>query len=52
MSMSLHAYLLRPLTKEIEENRDIMRGKIPDNIDIRTKQTQVDAFRFYAIDFS
>src|SRR2546426_10492365 len=38
MGMSLYFDLIRLFAKYIEQDRYIMRGKIPDDIDITTKQ--------------
>ena len=52
MGMRLHFNLFRFFVKEVKQDRNIVRGKIPNNIDIITIQPQIDSFCLDAIDFS
>src|SRR5690242_7971503 len=52
MGMGLDFNLLRLFSKQIEQNRNIMGGQIPDHIDIIAEESKVDTLCFNTIDLS
>src|SRR5579875_364015 len=50
MSVGLDTYLCWLLIEQVKQNRDIVRGEIPDDISILAKEAQIDANGLETVD--